>query len=519
MFSNSKKDIFILLIISVFAFLSIIWVKEVDIMEARNFISAREILDSSDWWTTTLNGQLRFEKPPFPTWLTALTMLITHSKSEFTLRIPNTLISIFTVIFLYISTFRIKKDRGFAFLCSFILITCFMFIKIGAENTWDIYNYTFAFLASLSLYLYMLEGLRKDLFLMGIFLTLSFLSKGPVGFYSLFIPFVISYFFTFHREHKEKFKGKIFHIILMVVIAFIISSIWAVSMYFSHSNYFLEILKKEGSTWSTKHTRSIFFYLDYFIYTGSWIFFSIFALFKLPRKKDEKIFYLWTIISLIFISIIQMKKKRYGLPIYLTSSITIAQLAVYYFRTAYENLKKSEKILLVIQKYFITFIILGSLILITYFGFIKKEISFSLFFLYLVLHILFLYIINYKKINYAERIIIISGLTMLLINFSSSWILENRFMQKDLLKFRIPVSQEIVKSNFPIYSSDFDIEEVWRIGKQIKILNSIPSKKEIFFLSDEEPKNLLNNYKIIDVYKYQKINHKTTNLYRLERKG
>ena len=292
MFSNNKKDIFILLIISIFAFLSVIWVKEVDIMEARNFISAREILDSSDWWATTLNGQFRFEKPPFPTWLTALTMLITHSKSEFILRIPNALISIFTVIFLYISTLRIKKDRVFAFLCSFILITCFMFIKIGAENTWDIYTYSFAFLASLSLYLYMLEGLRKDLFLMGIFLTLSFLSKGPVGFYSLFIPFVISYFFTFHREYKEKLKGKIFHIILIVVIAFVISSIWAVSMYFSHSNYFLEILKKEGSTWSTKHTRSVFFYLDYFIYTGSWIFFSIFALFKLPRKKDEKILYI-----------------------------------------------------------------------------------------------------------------------------------------------------------------------------------------------------------------------------------
>ena len=237
-------------------------------------------------------------------------------------------------------------------------------------------------------------------------------------------------------------------------------------MYFSYSNYFLEVLKKESSTWSTKHTHNIFFYLDYFVYMGSWIFFSIFVLFKIPKKKEEKVFYFWTIISLIFISIIQMKKKRYGLPIYLTSSITIAQLAVYYFRTAYENLKKSEKILLVIQKYFITFIILGSLILITYFGFIKKEISFSLFFLYLVLHILFLYIINYKKINYAERIIFISGLTMLLINFSTSWILENRFMQKDLLKFRIPVSQEIVKSNFPIYSSGFDIEEVWRIGKE-----------------------------------------------------
>ena len=519
MLSSNKKDIFILLIISIFAFLSVIWVKEVDIMEARNFISAREILDSSDWWATTLNGQFRFEKPPFPTWLTALTMLITHSKSEFILRIPNALISIFTVIFLYISTLRIKKDRVFAFLCSFILITCFMFIKIGAENTWDIYTYSFAFLASLSLYLYMLEGLRKDLFLMGIFLTLSFLSKGPVGFYSLFIPFVISYFFTFHREYKEKLKGKIFHIILIVVIAFVISSIWAVSMYFSHSNYFLEILKKEGSTWSTKHTRSVFFYLDYFIYTGSWIFFSIFALFKLPRKKDEKIFYLWTIISLIFISIVQMKKKRYGLPIYLTSSITIAQLCLYYLRSSYEKLKKSEKILLLIQKYFINFVLLGSLIFTTYFGYIKKEISLLLFLLYLILHILFLYLINYKKINYAKRIILISGLTMLLINFSTSWILENRFMQDKLLKFKIPVNQEVFKSDYPIYSNYFDIEEVWRIGKQIKTLDNIPNEKEIFFLGDEEPKNLLNYYKIVGVYKYQKIDHKMTNLYRLERKG
>ena len=42
MFSN-KKDIFILISLSLFAFLSVMWVKEVDIMEARNFISASEM--------------------------------------------------------------------------------------------------------------------------------------------------------------------------------------------------------------------------------------------------------------------------------------------------------------------------------------------------------------------------------------------------------------------------------------------------------------------------------------------
>ena len=44
MLSNNKKDILILLSLSIFAFLSVIWVNEVDIMEARNFITAREIL-------------------------------------------------------------------------------------------------------------------------------------------------------------------------------------------------------------------------------------------------------------------------------------------------------------------------------------------------------------------------------------------------------------------------------------------------------------------------------------------
>lgn len=153
MLSSNKKDIFILLILSIFAFLSVIWINEVDIMEARNFITAREILQNSDWWTTTLNGQFRFEKPPFPTWLTAFTMMITNSKLEFILRTPNMLVSVFTILFLYKTMFRIKKDRLFAFLSSFVLLTTFMFVKIGTENTWDIYTYAFAFCASLSLYI------------------------------------------------------------------------------------------------------------------------------------------------------------------------------------------------------------------------------------------------------------------------------------------------------------------------------------------------------------------------------
>ena len=43
----------------------------VNIIEARNFVSAREMLHDGNWLLTTLNAEPRYQKPPLPTWLTA----------------------------------------------------------------------------------------------------------------------------------------------------------------------------------------------------------------------------------------------------------------------------------------------------------------------------------------------------------------------------------------------------------------------------------------------------------------
>ena len=517
MFSTRRKDIFVLVVLSLFAYLSIIAIREIDSAEARNFIAAREMLENSSWWSPTVNGHFYFENPPLPTWLTAIVMMITRSHSEAILRIPNMLCCIFTVLFLYRSMIRIKKDRLFAFLCSFVLLTTFMFIKLGAENTWDIYTYTFAFCASLAFYLYVRDGQRKNLYRMAILVFLSFLSKGPIGFYSVFIPFLLAHYIIFPREI---FKKRTFFVFLTLIISIALSLVWAFSMYFNHGDYFLTIVKDEVSAWATKHHRSFIFYTDYFVYMGSWLFFSIFVIFKIPEKKEEKVFWLWTILSLIFISIIQMKKKRYGLPMYLTSSITIGQLCIYYFRKTYAELKKREKTLLIIQQLFLLFVIFASLIFLTYFGYIKKEISFGLFFLYAALHLLFLFLfaVGYTEISYAKRVIIFSGLTMLLVNFSSSWILESKFMQNNLLKFRMPIDEEILKSSDSIYAEGYDIEDVWKLGKQIKTLNkNMPDEREIIFLGKEEPKSLSKVYEVKKVYEYQKVTHDMERLYILER--
>ena len=517
MFSTKRKDIFVLTILSFFALLSLVWIREIDSSEARNLISAREILQNSNWWTPTLNGHFYFENPPLPIWITAFVMMVTHSRSEVILRLPNMLCCIFTVLFLYKSMIKIKKDRLFAFLSSFVLLSTFMFIKLGAENTWDIYTYSFAFCASLAFYVYMKYGERKNLYRMGILLILSFLSKGPVGFYSLFVPFLLAHYITFP---KVIFSKKSFFVIFSMLIAITLASTWGISMYLNHGSYFLNTIKNEVISWKTKHTHSFIFYTDFVVYMGSWLFFSIYVLFRIPKDKEDKIFYLWTILVLIFISIIEMKKKKFGLPLYLTSSITIGQLCLYYFRKPYLELKKREKTLIIVQQCFLIFVVIGSLVFLTYFGFFKKEVSFGLFFLYTILHLLFLFLfaVGYTEISYAKRVIIFSGLTMLLVNFSSSWILVSKYMQNNLLRFRIPVSQEVLENPAPIYSQAFDIEDVWKLGKEIKLLKkNIPDERIIFFLGEKEPKDLLKTYEIKKVYNYQKVTHDIERLYLLEK--
>ena len=517
MFSTRRKDIFVLVVLSLFAYLSIIAIREIDSAEARNFIAAREMLENSNWWSPTVNGHFYFEKPPLPIWLTAIVMMITRSRSEIILRIPNMLCCIFTILFLYKSMIRITKDRLFAFLCSFVLLSTFMFIKLGAENTWDIYTYTFSFCASLAFYAYMKYGQRKNLYRMGILIFLSIMSKGPVGFYSIFIPFLLAHYIIFS---KEIFKKKTFFVFLTLIISIAFSMTWAISMYFNHGDYFLSVIREEINAWSTKHQRSFIFYTDYFVYMGSWLFFSIFVIFKIPDKKEEKIFWLWTILSLIFVSIVQMKKKKYGLPMYLTSSITIGQLCIYYFRKTYTELKKREKTLLIVQQCFLIFVVIGSLVFLTYFGYVKKEISFALFFLYASLHLsfLFLFAVGYTEISYAKRVIVFTGLTMLLVNFSSSWILENKFMQNNLLKFRMPIDEEILKSSNQIYAENYDIEDVWKLGKKIRTLNkNLPDEREIIFLGKTEPKSLSKIYEVKKAYEYQKVTHRMERLYILER--
>ena len=94
----------------------------VNIMEARNFITAREMLHDGNWLLTTLNGEARYQKPPLPTWITALSASVFGLKSLIALRIPAALMATILTFCLYRLSIVFTQNKTHAIISSLILM-------------------------------------------------------------------------------------------------------------------------------------------------------------------------------------------------------------------------------------------------------------------------------------------------------------------------------------------------------------------------------------------------------------
>src|ERR1044072_372342 len=172
---------------------------QTNIMEARNLIAAREMVNDGHWIFTTLNGMPRYEKPPLPTWITAFFMLIGGTQNMFWLRLPVVLTAIMLVYFFYRLSKKILQKNDHALTASLILITSFYIFFAGRDNQWDMYTHAFMITCIYFLLRAFSEkyNASKNAFLSGLFFGFSFLSKGPVSLYALFLSFIISYFIIY----------------------------------------------------------------------------------------------------------------------------------------------------------------------------------------------------------------------------------------------------------------------------------------------------------------------------------
>ncbi len=107
---NSRSYLLAIALVCLAIFFPHLSVVEVNIMEARNFITAREMLEYGNWIHTTMNLEPRYEKPPLPTWMTAVSGAIFGMKNLFGLRLPAVLsVHLFSFYFLLFRYSDLKR--------------------------------------------------------------------------------------------------------------------------------------------------------------------------------------------------------------------------------------------------------------------------------------------------------------------------------------------------------------------------------------------------------------------------
>jgi len=322
---------------------------DVTIMEARNFITVREMIDEGNWLLTTMNGEPRYQKPPLPSWLAALSGLLFGIKNIFALRLPGILMVAVTGVASYLLSLKLLNNKAHALINAFITITSFYVIGIVIEAPWDIFTHGFMLVAILHLFQLFEKKTNywKHTLIAGVFFGLSILSKGPISLYALLLPFLLAYGFSYKFKNL---KAKTFSIFSFIIIALIVGGWWYLYVRLEDPVTFTEITSKETGNWGSYNVRPFYYYWSFFTQSGLWTIPAFIALLypymksRVSNLKAYRFSFYWTIFVVILLSIIPEKKSRYLMPVLIPIAINTGFYIEYLIRKFKDIKDKKETI-------------------------------------------------------------------------------------------------------------------------------------------------------------------------------
>jgi len=320
----------------------------VSIMEARNFITAREMVTDGNWLLTTMNGLPRYEKPPLPTWLSAIFGLVFGINKVMVMRLPAVLFVAITGTGIYFLSKKVLDNQQQSIINALIGLTSFYVIGIIIEAPWDIFTHGFMLIAIYFLFQFFQgEQYIRNSILAGVFIGFSILSKGPISVYALLLPFLIAYGLTY----KYKFSKKAWvGVINCLIIALVIGGWWYLYVRLNDSHAFKAIAEKETSNWGSYNVKPFYYYWSFFTQSGIWTIPALIGLLypylksRVSNLKAYKFSLLWTILSVILLSIVPEKKARYLMPVLIPLAINTGFYIDYLFRT-FRNLNDKRETL------------------------------------------------------------------------------------------------------------------------------------------------------------------------------
>lgn len=485
----------------------------INIMEARNFITAREMLQDNNWIFTTMNAEPRYEKPPLPTWLTAISMSIFGMEGLFGLRLPSAIMGLVLVVFIYKFLLKISKNIQLSFLAGLIAATSFYIVYSSRDGQWDIHTHSFMMLAIF--FLYKLYNTTKNWYLLatisGLFIACSILSKGPVSIYALFLPFLIAYGVIYKfKGTKERWKA----LVLLTGTALIFGGWWNLYVYMFDTHAVSEITSQETGRWLNYNVRPFYYYWSFVIQSGLWTIPAFVALLypylkdKVSNKKAYKFTLLWTLASVFLLSVIPEKKSRYLLPVLIPMAMNTAFYIEYLFYN-WRSIKNKEAT--VIYVHFGIFALVGCIFPIAAYFYFQSFMQNILY--WYILSSIFLFSIGFLMFRYLllKKIKPVFYLSIFFL-ISVVWFglpMADKININPAYNSASTIDSHLKKYNAKVYEfNTFAPEIIWDYGKPITVLTqegevNIPEGNKFLVLTEARLSDSLQQ--VFKLYKTTKI--------------
>lgn len=296
-----------------------------DIMESRNLVTAREMVETGEWLVPTMNGELRLEKPPLPTWVSAVVESVSPDDIA-TQRAVASLFGVMLVVFFYLlcrDVFRVDPVIAVILLCS-----CYQFMLMARTVSWDIYTHAFM-LGGIYFLVMAVKGNGRQWWrfcLAGLFAGLSVMSKGPVSLFALFLPFLLAWgIFA-----RPSMRGKWLPVGIMVLVTIVVGCWWYAYIHIFHADEWQAVMAKETGSWLNRNVRPWHYYWKFSLEAGVWALLLVTSIIMVLRRgfrgdRSRLVPVMWMLFCLVLLSCMPEKKTRYLLPLLIPAAVVMAQ--------------------------------------------------------------------------------------------------------------------------------------------------------------------------------------------------
>lgn len=292
-----------------------------DIMEVRNLVAAHEMVTEGHWLVPTMNGEYRLEKPPLPTWVAACVELV-FGDNLAVQRAMAGLMGLLLTLFLYLLTLRLTGRRQTALVAALMLMICYTIILQGRTVTWDIYCHAFMMGA---VWMMCVGGGMAWWLSSALFMSLSFMSKGPVAFLAVLLPALIA----LNAFRETRMRPRWTMVLGMVVATVALSGWWYLYVYLQVPEATSAIVHKESTSWVNHNVRPWWYYWRFFLETGVWAPLLLYVMFRTVRgwrseSLPTRLAFVWMAAGVVLLSLFPEKKMRYLMPLMMPCCLLMA---------------------------------------------------------------------------------------------------------------------------------------------------------------------------------------------------